>query len=160
MERESPYYCLSRKFEPTNTFLDMVWCYSGLKINFIAFNREVTVIKYLNQDSIKPFLIVHLAALWALIYQIHLSRNTHLSKQILMTCLLNISDLHRPLQDPEGKGSAYWNGRWFPRYSSSHGCFVAMYFANYNKLPCIGKVLAVEEDGLVTCVLQGLQINK
>ena len=39
-------------------------------------------------------------------------------------------------------------------------CFVAMYFANYNKLPCIGKVLAVEEDGLVTCVLQGLQINK
>ena len=119
MERESPYYCLSRKFEPTNTFLDMVWCYSGLKINFIAFNREGTIIKYLNQDSIKPFSIVHLAALWALIYQIHLSRNTHLNKQILMKCLLNISDLHRPLQDPEGKGSAYWNGRWFLRYSSS-----------------------------------------
>ena len=159
MERESPYYCLSRKFEPTNTFLDMVWCYSGLKINLIAFNREVTIIKYLKQDSIKPFLIVHLAALWALIYQIHLSRNTHLNKQILMTCLLNISDLHRPLQDPEGKGSAYWNGRWFPA-TLQVSCFVAMYFANYNKLPCIGKVLAVEEDGLVTCVLQGLQINK
>ena len=49
----------------------MVWCYSGLEINFVEFNREVTVIKYLNQNSIKPCLIVHLAALWAFIYQIH-----------------------------------------------------------------------------------------
>ena len=59
-----------------------------------------------------------------------------------MTCLLNISDLHRPPREREAPIEMVDDF-----LATLHvSCFVAMYFANYNKFPCIGKVLAVEED--------------
>ena len=39
-------------------------------------------------------------------------------------------------------------------------CFVAMYFANYDKLPCIGKVLAVEEDNFKVHYWKGTYCGK
>ena len=39
-------------------------------------------------------------------------------------------------------------------------CFVAMYFANYDKLPCIGKVLAVEEDNFKVHYWKGTYYGK
>lgn len=34
------------------------------------------------------------------------------------------------------------------------GCFVAMYFANYDKLPRIGKVVAIEEENFYGALLE------
>ena len=39
-------------------------------------------------------------------------------------------------------------------------CFVALYFANYDKLPCIGKVLAVEEDNFKVHYWKGTYCGK
>ena len=54
---------------------DMVWCYSGLKIdecNLKSYNSRPDFLSYIhqfsNQSSIKPCLIVHLVAVWTLTY--------------------------------------------------------------------------------------------